>query len=458
MTSIIRGIHSSDQDIPNVLPIPSIPIAGEDAQAAETHQLIKELGEKKAKQSADFSLPSLKGRITPPTTPPRTPPKQSKWLDLHSSDESTDDSSESSDVDEDSPGKLVAFSSSSYCSLRNSLDSSFFITPPPSPKRAMLKTTPDAVKDLEKVIANNDPGSDLTPTSDRKMKTALKKIDELESPYRSQQKLGVRARFGEALTKTGSTSEVHFPATARRLVFSSTNCEDVSGRWAIILAKSLEVHILDANHLKNLEKQGGFHICGEGHLLDTFVKFRRTNLLTGVWSGRVFDSKNPRIVVKEFSSFIPRKMTLEKYESLIAEAINKDTCKLAQQGNRRLYMLTDEDHNFVIECYFQEEGTRIRSAIPVFHYEIYDRANDSFKVEYSSKWSLDEKDPLVNHVFEVKYAQLFELLEKDPTAIVYKMDKKIVVDVGMLYENNPKYGSCPIERGILVEISKEFLV
>ena len=106
----------------------------------------------------------------------------------------------------------------------------------------------------------------------------------------------------------------------------------------------------------------------------------------------------------------------------------------------------------------QDEGTLIRSAIPVFHYEVYNGKDKSFKVEYSSKWSLADDDLLICTSHEVVYAQLLELLEKCPEAAIYENDEKIIVDVGFLHNTeHPKYGSCPIDQGLLVEISKKLL-
>jgi len=219
-----------------------------------------------------------------------------------------------------------------------------------------------------------------------------------------------------------------------------------------------KVFILDARHLSDLEsKDGGFHICPENHPRDAFVRQRRTSLLTGVWCGKVFDETNPAKIRKEFTSFVPRKMSLQHYQSLIALAIDNDSCKIAQQNNRRLYRVDDTDNSFVIECYFQEEGTRIRSAIPVFHYEVYNGTDTSFTVRYSYKHSLEEGNPVFLYNFEVVYSQLFELLQTYQDPLPYEMDDKIIVDIGKLYNSNPKYGRCPIEQGILVEIPKKSL-
>jgi hypothetical protein len=207
-----------------------------------------------------------------------------------------------------------------------------------------------------------------------------------------------------------------------------------------------------------LKRQGGFHICSAGHPRDRYVILRRTNLLTGVWCGRVCAKEDLTQILKKFTSFIPRTMSLKHYQELILQALNNDVCKIAQQDNRRLYRVVDGTNSFVIECYFEEEGMRIRSAIPVFHLEVYNGKDKSFKIEYSHKRSLADNDPLICTSHEVIYNQLFELLETYPEAIVYQTDDKIIVDVGLLYNTeHPKYGSCPIDQGLLVVISKKLL-
>jgi hypothetical protein len=212
------------------------------------------------------------------------------------------------------------------------------------------------------------------------------------------------------------------------------------------------VSFLDAKHIENLEHAGGFHVCPEGHLRDASVQSRRINLTTGVWCGKVFELNDSQKVLKPFSSFVPRNITLERYKILIAEAQGNDDREIARQGNRRLYEIVDGENRFMTECYLQLSDTLIRSAIPIFHYEVYEGIEASFDIHYSFKLTKDGDDPLKQLTYKVVYKTLFELLQTKPEAIVYNIDEKIIVDVGLLFEN------CPIDQGLLVEISKEFLV
>jgi hypothetical protein len=305
------------------------------------------------------------------------------------------------------------------------------------------------------VIDGNDLGFDLSPYSKQAFTLALRKAKEWQTPHKAKE--DVRRSFTEALKRSGSTTEVPSPVgIGRRLVFAAVDTDALMGEWTKQIAIDLRFSFLDVKHLKDLERQGGFHICGADHPRDGCVVERRTNLLTGVWCGRVCQAGNLTKTLKKFSSFVPRQMNLEQYQSLIAHAINTPDCKIAEEGNRRLYRVVDGKNTFVVECYLQEQGTVIRSAIPVFHYEVYNGKDKSFQVQYSSKGSLADNDPLISTSYEVVYAQLLELLKGCPDAIVYNTDDKIVVDLGLLYNTqHPKYGSCPIDQGLLVEIPKD---
>jgi hypothetical protein len=316
--------------------------------------------------------------------------------------------------------------------------------------------TPEAIDGFKTVLNKNDLGYDLTPTSGATFGRVMKKVNRLISP--DEAKGAARALFRDKLLENGSTEEIP-SLVPGRLVFSSTNRDDISCDWTTQAAQALNIRILDAAHLNDIEEgqKGGFHVCGRGHPQDAYVRLRRTNLLTGVWCGVVYDNKDPAKIVKKFSSFIPREMKFRDYKLLVAKALNSDDCRIAQENNRRLYRVGDEDNSFVIECYFQEKGTVIASAFPVFHYEVYTGESTSFKVPYSFKWSLADNDPIVPCTYEVIYEQLFELLANCQEAIVYNMEDKIIVDLGKLYSSNTKYGRCPIEDGLLVEIPKKFL-
>jgi hypothetical protein len=52
---------------------------------------------------------------------------------------------------------------------------------------------------IETVIAREHPGFDLTPSSEKTMTQAVEKLDELNSPYRSQQKDKVRSSLVQLL-------------------------------------------------------------------------------------------------------------------------------------------------------------------------------------------------------------------------------------------------------------------
>ena len=427
------------------LPQPSFDIIPTDGS---TLQEIDRVAAQQLRSDDDSSPRSLQGRVTPPSTP--RPARISRFFDLQtSSDDNEVGDADSQRSNQSSPG----FTTSS-----DSLNKSGFYTP--SPRKAVSKKTPsseEAVKSLSTIIDDHHPGYDLSPRSHTTFQGALRKVNQWKSPHKPKEQ--VRAFFRDALVQTGSTTEVPSPSVVgRRLVFSTHNLDDIDSQWTTDLAKSLRFSILDAKHLKDLENNGGFHICGADHPRDCSVILRRTNLLTGVWCGRVCKEGSLNEIRKKFSSFVPRQMKLEHYQFLIAQAINTPGCKIAQQDNRRLYRVVDGKNSFVIECYFQEEGTRIRSAIPVFHLEVYNGKDKSFIIEYSSKWSLSEKDPLICTSHEVFYDQLFDLLRTCPDAVVYETDDKIIVDVGVLYNTeHPKYGTCPIDQGLLVEISKKLL-
>jgi hypothetical protein len=148
-------------------------------------------------------------------------------------------------------------------------------------------------------------------------------------------------------------------------------------------------------------------------------------------------------------------MTKEQYDVLISNTINDDRCKIVAEGNRRLYRL--DGKGLLVEMYFKDNGAIVRSAIPQFHYEVYRGKEKDFTIEYYDQFSLN--DPRRVCTYTVNYEQLFELLLKDPAAVVYKInDDKIIVDVGVLYDRNPKYGSCSIAQGLLVEIDRNLLV
>ncbi len=402
----------------------------------------------------DASRPSpLQGRVSPC-------PTISSWMATLTPDGSEDDETV------DSESQMSGRSSPEFQVSTGSLNSSSgfstpFITPESSPRKAAsnkIPNTPEAVRLLTTVIEGHHPGYELSPDSKADMTSALRKVKQWQSPHEAKD--NVRRSLAEALERSGSTTEVSSPlVVGRRLVFAATETDDIMGDWTTCLAVDLRFSFLDVKHLRDLERQGGFHICSADHPRDGCVIQRRTNLLTGVWCGRVCGKGDLTKTLKNFTSFVPRQMNLEHYQSLIAHAINTPACKIAGESNRRLYRIVDGKNTFVVECYLQEQGTRIRSAIPVFHYEVFNGKDKSFRIQYSYKWSLADNDPLICTSYEVVYAKLFELLEKCPEAIVNETDDKIIVDVGLLYNTpHPKYGSsCPIDQGLLVEISRKDL-
>jgi hypothetical protein len=387
----------------------------------------------------------LDGRVTSSTS--STPPKSGR--SSHFFDSSDDNEQGDSNSQESDPNSPDVFS---WLHVSDG-----FTTPPRSPKKQDPKT-PDAekaVKSLSRIIDGNDPGYDLSPTSKKKFNNALKTVNTWKSPHKGKDT--VRKLFSATLEKTGAIAKVS-AGGASSAIFATKNPEDIRGEWTLELSKPLKFSFLDVKHLEDLERNGGFHICSAAHPRDRFVVSRRTNLLTGVWCGQVCAEKDPNKILKKFTSFIPREMTLEQYQQLIADAKGKDI-RIAEQGNRCLYRVGNDKNSFVVECYLQEGGAIIKSAIPVFHYETYNGKDKSFKIEYTSKRSLADNDALTHDFHEVIYDRLFELLKTHPEAIVYDTKDKIVVDMGLLYNtHHAKYGSCPIDQGLLVEISKEFLV
>jgi hypothetical protein len=364
---------------------------------------------------------------------------------------------ENSDFSFDDDGDLeFQVSYHNYSESKDS-DSDYFASPDSSPYKAPKKTpdTPQTLKTFSALIDNHNPGYDLSPESKTQCKGVLEKVNTWESPYKAKDT--ARKLFGAKLVQTGSVTEVHSPIVGKRLLFAAHEYEDISGEWTTSVAKELKVSFLDVKHLTNLERAGGFHICGQDHPRDRSVLKRRTNIWTDVWCGQVCKEENPAKILKQFSSFIPRHMNLDRYQSLISQAINTPNCKIAQQGNRYLYRLVDENTSFVVECFLQEEGTRIKSAIPVFQYEIYNGKDTQFRVVYLCQESLDDEVCIAD--YDVAYEKLFELLRTCPKeAIVYDLEDKIIVDAGLLFSTeNQGYDVCPIEKGILVEISRDLL-
>ncbi|HEX4840289.1 MAG TPA: hypothetical protein VFU89_07615 [Rhabdochlamydiaceae bacterium] len=396
-------------------------------------EVIDEVAKEEFESPRQNDASDLEGRVTPPSTSSE-PARVNRFLDFgNSSDDEPcnyDSSPERSDEFNTSDGY--------------------------SPEKQAPKTPENdkTVKSLSRIIEANDPGYDLSPSSKAEFKSALKQVNEWESPHKG--KNIVRKLFADTLENTGSVAKIS-AGDASVILFAAKNTDTVRGGWSLELSRSLNVSFLDVNHLEDLEKNGGFHICSATHPRDRFVISRRTNVLTGVWCGQVCAEKDSTKVLKKFTSFIPREMSLEQYQKLIADAKEKET-KIVQQNNRCLYRVTDEKNSFVVECYFQEGGAIIKSAIPVFHYEVYNGKDKSFKIEYTHKQSLSDNDPLTNVSHEVFYDQFFERLKTRPNAVVYDTDDKIVVDVGVLYNPaHPQYGSCPIDQGLLVEVSKDLL-
>lgn len=376
-----------------------------------------------------YKTSSLQGRVSPEPTP---------WFTTLSPNCSDDESGYSYDDHDD-----LECPEAGVSSLIN-------FSPESSPDK-MTSTTPETVKSLTTLIKNNDLGWDLTPNSKKKYSRAVNEVKEWKSPYKAKD--DIRLVFIDALEQTGAATEVPSPSTVKRRLFAIENHEDkLNGDWTKELSKIFGISFLYVIHLTDLEKKGGFHICGKDHPLDRFVIRRRTNLKTGVWCGQVCEEVNPLKIVKKFTSFIPREMDLERYKLLICQALNMEDCKLAQHDNRSLYRVFDEKTTFVIECYWQEKGTLIKSAMPIFHYQACNGIDKSFQVEYCNQESLDA--PMIPAVYEVVFEQLFDLLPGCPEAIVYNTEDKLIVDVGILYNKNPKYGTCPIDKGVLVEIPK----
>ncbi len=412
-----------------------------------------EISEGEDSASSTNSTPrSLNNRVAVQVTLPITPPRAAVQMRSRFFADSSDGTGE-----EDSDHTVSSLNASTDSPHRGNP----FITPDISPVKVVQKTTPNtpqAVVDLTSLLDSNHPGDNLTRQETATFNAAMRKAKQWVSPHDA--KNAVRRSLGAALERTGSATAIPSAAnnTSRRLVFASAAPDELKSEWSLEAAQVFKVNILDAKHLEELEKQGGFHICGAGHPHDELVKARRTNPVTGVWCGQVFDPENPAEIKKKFSSFVPRQMDLSQYQILIAQAIRNDNCKIAQQNNRRLYQIQDIANPFVIECYFQEGGTIIRTAIPVFHYQVYNGTDTSFTVRYIYKHSLDEGNPELTYEHTVIYWQLFELLKTCDEAIVYDMDDKIVVDLGRLYKNCPKTCTkCPIDQGFLVEIPRKFL-
>jgi len=431
------------------LPVPPLEL---DPQPSAATEMIDKLAEEKAKQKANSNTSDLKDRVT-------TPRKTSSILDPQTPNK-TDDSegtpgsspsnnSDGTPQDINTSFSLPSFDKSPY-SNPGTPDHSTSATPAATPS----SKTPTAVTRLLDVIDKNDPTCDLSPRSRKTLDAGIKKLDEVKTPARKNEyTTRIRERLGKTLIATGA-SQVS-PSCQQRLVFSCTLVQELRDSWTTFLAHRVDVTILDAKHFQDLEDDGGFHICPAGHQRDASVHFRRTNIETGVWCGKVFDSDRPTKPLKKFSSFIPRTMTKEQYDVLISNTINDDRCKIVAEGNRRLYRL--DGKGLLVEMYFKDNGAIVRSAIPQFHYEVYRGKEKDFTIEYYDQFSLN--DPRRVCTYTVNYEQLFELLLKDPAAVVYKInDDKIIVDVGVLYDRNPKYGSCSIAQGLLVEIDRNLLV
>ncbi len=362
---------------------------------------------------------------------------------------------------------IQAVSPNGYSSRNFFMSSNSFFTPISSPKPSPEKNpdTPEALKIILNVLDSQELGSNLTFDIKKDFTRAHKKINQT-SPYKPKD--DARKFFSETLTQTGSITEVPYSGPVRRRLFTTENYnDDIGGDWSRKLSQTFNFSFLDVKHLTDLEKSGGFHICEADHSRDRSVIHRRTNLSTGVWCGQVCEEGNLHIILKKFSSFVPRVINLEDYKVLISQALNAEDCKIAEQDNRRLYRVVDkrkafvidrevdENRTFVIECYIQEEGTLIKSAMPVFHYEVYNGKDQDFQVRYCYQESL--ADPVKLCAYNVVFKELFELLREYPAAAVYTTKDKLIVDVGILYNKCPKYGTCPIEKGLLVEIPKELL-
>ncbi len=348
-------------------------------------------------------------------------------------------------------------SSSGYQSSTDSLSSSNFFTPPHTPEKKKPMNSPQALKTLKNVMENNDPSNDIISKDSGEVDAALKTLSQRGSPDKS--KNVARQLFKEVIEKTGTVKEVPSPeVVGRRLIFATNDYESVMGNWTISVAKELRFSFIDERHLIDLERLGGFHICGPNHPRDRFVTKRRTNIWTDVWCGQVCKEGDLNNILKQFTSFVPRDMSLAHYNSLISNAINTPSFKIAEQNNRRLYKLIDEKHNlFVVELYFQEQYTRIKSAIPIFHYEVYNKIDTSFRVVYLCQETVDDNVCIAD--YDVSYEKLFKLLKTCNEAIVYDTEDKIIVDVGLLFSTpNQDYDVCPIEKGVLVEIPKAFLI
>lgn len=424
----------------------------------ETLDAIDRIAEEKIKMGAS-TVSSLEGRVSPR---------------LGNNTLSNDENDEDFDWDDDTDCNFPiltdnlngsgyhsddSLNSSEYLFSTNSPNSNEFYTPTNSPSKIASKKAPDspeALKTLKAVMDNHHPSYDISPDFRDDFNDAIEKVSTWKtSPYKAKD--CARQLFKEALERTGSVTEVPSPnVTGRRLIFSTQDYEeDVMGNWTKSLSKDLRFSFIDVKHLIDLERNGGFHICGPDHPRNRSVIKRRTNIWTDVWCGQICNKKDPLKILKEFSSFIPRHMSLEQYQSLLSHAINTPSCKIAEQGNRCLYKLIDENNiSFTVECYLQEEGTRIKSAIPVFHYEVYNGIDTTFRVVYLCQESLD--DPECIATYDVSYEKLFELMKGcSEEAILYNTKDKLIVDVGVLFSTpNKGYDICPIEKGVLVEIPK----
>ena len=425
-----------------------LPILGQPAHADIAREILDDMAE------LQVSPRSLEDRTSPFSSPKpsRTAKGASKWFD--SEDDSTPETTPQKTPTAPQKSKLWG----NYNYGDSSTESSPSKSGPNTPKNAGTPTdiaTPSPLKDAKEVIRESDTSCNILRGDQQVLDRGLQCLIDLESPQRTIQVTSMQRLFVDALNRSVSPAqEIPRPSARRNLSLAISNSGEVAG-WVKSALGRTELVLLDRDHHIKFQNGSGKHILTENDVLSDKIIKRFTHRTTGIWCGCITTASDP---VGKFSSFIPRIMPEMGYYSLVTDAILDKTKTIARAENKGLYLIKNGQHDICIQVYFSSEGREIRSAFPIFHYEVYNGNNSHLSIPMDCQDNATA--PCISISFERPYAYLLSKvkgLKTGDEAIQYETEEMRIVDIALLIGEQDEFGPCPFERGIFVSFPKKLL-
>src|SRR5579863_7865218 len=103
-------------------------------------------------------------------------------------------------------------------------------------------------------------------------------------------------------------------------------------------------------------------------------------------------------------------MTEQEYLTLISEALSQKERIIAQGANKALLILRDEKNPLYVQIYTEQNGHKVNSAFPIFHYEEYLEKSTTLKIEMDYQASMH--GPMTKKLIEIPYEAILKEVKK----------------------------------------------